>query len=290
MELKETLFISGLLRQRMLSHYQTYIRDFDTSSLTIANPETWETFNFTYYGEIKNTSSKFIEKLATLQEIRINEGIKEIKDLTQYHYGVNSWTIHGQKFNIYGEVNTIINQILQDKERRYSFLLLTYLFKIIKNINILEIKDVLANYSNLIDYLAKEGDLLNQIELDLILNKFLNDKYFFSQSIRYELPNLKKQYFQIDEQQLDLKMQKILLLGEFVAPKRVVKIAQDMYQQDNKSALVALIYFLVPNMAVCQNFLWLLHQEKFDTETLMEYLDNNNQVSNHTKTLIRKNI
>ncbi len=287
---EDSLYLSGLLRKKMLRHYLNYIVDYNSLGLTLANPKTWHSFNFSYEGEIQVEANNrsFKEQLRKLQELRIKEGINEILTLVNLKYGTNKWNLNGQMVNIQGEVKNIINLILKDQERKYAFNLLTCLNKIIINSTPLTIKDDLTNLTDLINFLAQEGDLYNQIEIDLIINKFLHDKFLVADTIRYGLPQIKMQNFKIAESDLDMAMQNVLLLGEFVAPYKVSQIAPYLLKQDKKTLIAAQIYFLTQSNLVRENFFWLLQHEEFSEEAIIHYLENNRDIPVKIKALIRQ--
>ncbi len=285
---EDSLYLSGLLRRKMLRHYLNDISDYNSLGLTFTNAKTKQDFNFNYDGKIQAHNQAFLDQLQALQELRIKEGITEILALVKLKYGNNKWNLNGQIFNIQDAVQNIINLINKDSERKYAFNLLTCLDKIIINSTPNTIKDDLTNLTHLTNFLAQNGDIYNQVEIDIIISKFLHDKYFVADTIKYGLPQIKENIFKIAENDLDMAMRNVLLLGEFIAPTKVSQIAPYLFNQDKKTLIAAQIYFLSSQNIVRENFFWLLQHEEFSEEALIHYLDNNQYIAPQIKSLIKR--
>lgn len=281
------LYLSGLLKKKMLKNYLFYLTSYNGNSLNFTTPKL--NFNFNYDGKVT-----FAEENATcqkqwqaLQELRIKQGIDEIHTWIKYQYGRKKWNLNGQMVKILDEVNNIINIILQDPDRKYTFALLNCLYNIIRHSNITTLKDNLNNFLSLILYLHQNSYYLNQIAIDLIIKQFCKDKYFIAKSYQYILPTLKIKTFHLDEDELDQATRNTLLLGEFVAPQKVPVMAPILQNQDALAILIATVYFLITDKQIANNFLIFLKQNHPDQEQIRNYLTEKN-ISPAINTLLRQ--
>ena len=163
----EPLYLSGLLRKRLIKFYHNELSDYDAEKITFVNPKNRQKFAFTYTGEIITSpeNDKFKEELRNLQEQRLQEGRKEISSLTLFKFGPKKWNLNGKMVAINTEVENIMTMIMAS-ERKYSFALLTLLYKIIVKASVNTIKDDLANITSLIHFFNLNGHELKQIDID----------------------------------------------------------------------------------------------------------------------------
>ncbi len=285
----EPLYLSGLLRKRLIKFYWHTLCDYDSEKITFVNPQKRQKFAFTYMGEIITTpdNNSFKEELRSLQEQRLQEGMKEISALTLFKFGPKKWNLNGQMVAIKTEVENLMAMIMTS-ERKYSFALLTCLYKIMVKANVVSIKDDLANLATLINFLELNGHDLKQIDIDLICQKFCENSFLIWSNLSYYIPELKKNVFHLDEDELDLNCRQILFLGEFIAPQKVAKIAPLLLEQNAKSSLIAQIYLLLNNEQLATKIWQLQKVEDITTPEIIDYLSYQTPVSYAINELIRK--
>ena len=228
------MYISGILKKKTISFYRPSILHFDIEGINI------KIGKFLYDGHL--IMLPWEQNLETTL-------IRKQEQLIQKEMEISS-TLTKEKFpGLKKKVDQLLQQILTT-HRKYTMALLEMFYTIIVQSPSLE--EILVKVNKLeifINWIEKED--INQIDLDILLELFLNNRPYDKKSLHEA--KLKKFHI-IEDDLLSESLKEILIFGEFISPNRVPKIANSL-QDIESSQLVLPIYFAISNDIDANNFL-----------------------------------
>lgn len=245
------MYISGNLIQEKIKENHDLILAFDHQKIIFQN------FDLSYDGQLEliTPENQTKEKLFWEQEEKIMLLYKTILTKTKR-----------PKVNGYIEAYTLnlVKSILKSSYK-YIYLLLETLNYIINNSFNLYLD--LQDFAKFYQYLVFNDLTLNQIELNILIKRFLKDN-------TYNVANLntyKKEIFGIDIEKLDSQSQAVATFGEFIKPNRVLKIAPYIQNNPEFTQYIAPIYFLLPTSKDASTFLYLNRHPDYNFKTIYRY-------------------
>lgn len=272
------LYLSGSLKNKTINYYREHIASFDHESISFPKGKLY------YDGSLVLDNKKQLEILFLREEKQILNYAHLIHEKAKQNYLDKTFTINYKDFYITDIIDKII-KILLTTNRKFTFVLFECLLNIINNSNLKNIKDNLDQYAKLLKCFINNEDL-NQIEITLIMDLFLNN-YKFNEYPRINLQEEKQKAFLIDENDEAFNdIKDIILLGEFIAPKRLKSISNDLKNKMPFTNLIAPLYFLIENPNQAASFLNSCRKDNLTIEEI-EDIANKNKVL-HLVPVIKK--
>ena len=244
------MYVSGSLKNKTINFYKENMNDFSYNSFS--TPDVL----LNYDGNlIFSPWRNYISiTLQNKQKKYIEEGIKKTKKLI----------VQKELSNLRKDIIDVIDT-LRCTNQKYAYEL---------SLKIIDFKDLIEYLNNL--------ESLNQIDLDIIIQLFINNKTYTKDDIF----DAKAHKFKIDERDItDSLLYEITLLGEFIAPHRVKYIAKYLYKYNEFSKYVLPTYFAIKDDKQAQSFLNNCRTSNLDFDQIEK-----NAILNHVPTnlLIRR--
>jgi len=229
------MYVSGSLKDKTINFYKEKMHSYDdfgfiTDEASIGYDGS---LNFTPWNYNKH------QKLENKQKKYINDGIIKILNLLK------------EKYLFKEEVLNLIT-IINNSHDCVKYMLFERLYKLILSVNTnYQLKQEVKRFRLLIEYL-NTCNKINQIDLDIIINLFLNNQAFSKDDV-YEV---KKEMFKIEERDItDIETYNLVLLGEFIAPNRVPLVASTLLSNNEFSKYILPIYFSINDDKLAAKFL-----------------------------------
>ena len=242
------MYISGSLKDKTVKFYKEKMIcyndfGFNTDEVSMGYDGS---LNYTPWNNNKQ------QTLENKQKKYINEGI------------VNTLNLIKQKDLFREEVLNLIT-VINNTHDSVKYILFECLYKLIFSVNTnYQLKQEIKKFRLLIEYL-NTCNKINQIDLDIIVNLFLNNKTFNIDDV-FEA---KKEKFKIDERDItDTETYNLMLLGEFIAPNRVPIIANTLLSNNEFSKYVLPIYFGINDDKMATKFLQSSRNSDIDLEQI----------------------
>lgn len=235
------MYVSGSLKDKTVNFYKDKMIDFDEYSFNTSE------VLLSYDGCLSFVpwESKKSDKLSKNQELYINKLIENIKLLNYYNCKCGTYNIAMQ--SMYKKVL----EYIMKTNRKITYALLECFYKLIVSQE--GIVNQIRRFYILIDYLNQNIDTLTQVNLDVIIELFLN-KFSYTKDDIYAF---KKDKFKIDERDIiDEEIYKLVLLGQFIAPNRLPVIANSLYSYNEFTKYVVPIYLTIKNDKDANQFLY----------------------------------
>ncbi len=248
------MFVSGNLKDKSVNFYKEQIDSFDSTGIEASN------ITFNYTGEMifspwdQDKELKLIKK----QEQYIEKLKHRILTIMAEAYHKDNTLF----FLTSVIIEKIINKIRFSK-RNITYKLLECLYRIITNPSNYHLVDKLKDFEKLIDDLNEFG-LLYQWDIDIIIDLFIKNRTYTYDDIRRE----NMVVFNISEDDFANRFRDIILMGKFIAPRRVKTVARSIKDEVELTKYIVPIYFAIKSDTSAQQFLSMCKKTDLDIDEI----------------------
>lgn len=240
------MYVSGSLKNKTINFYRDKIIEFDSLGFETRDAR------LSYQGELSflpqhDLTSILEEKQANYINVLIEKILLLLKRRQLHFLDILDTQIRIEAF--------------KNTSQNITYALYECLYQMILDVRSNEeLFRRLKEFERLAIYLNSK-DNLSQVDLDIILELFLNQELYRE----LEVINTKFNKFHILlEERIDFETSSIIHFGEFVAPNRVAVVAQDLQSNNEFSRYVAPIYFALKSDVQARRFLSLCRGFEMD--------------------------